>query len=161
MLTGGCACGAIRYRSDEEPIVQLLCHCGDCQRSSGSAFGAAVIVPGDRLTFTAGQPVFYEVRAQSGNAIQRGFCGQCGSPVCARKPGNALIQFLQASSLDDPARFAPTVELWTSRAQPWHPLHPDTLKFEEGPPPALIRGRIEAYFAGRDSNAAQGSGVLP
>lgn len=44
-FTDDCACGAIRYTCRAEPLASLNCHCRDCQRASGSAFAAALIVP--------------------------------------------------------------------------------------------------------------------
>ena len=43
-LSGGCACGAIRYESDADPTVMLNCHCSDCRKASGSGYAAIVIV---------------------------------------------------------------------------------------------------------------------
>ena len=37
-LTGGCACGAVRYRLVSPPMFVHCCHCLDCQRQTGSAF---------------------------------------------------------------------------------------------------------------------------
>jgi hypothetical protein len=34
--TGGCACGAIRYEINGEPVVMLDCQCRQCQRDSGT-----------------------------------------------------------------------------------------------------------------------------
>ena len=45
LRTGGCLCGAVRYESAGEPLFSLLCHCGDCQHQSGSAYVAAMRVP--------------------------------------------------------------------------------------------------------------------
>jgi hypothetical protein len=30
-LTGGCMCGAVRYRISEKPIAAALCHCNRCR----------------------------------------------------------------------------------------------------------------------------------
>ena len=149
VLTGGCACGKVRYACGDKPIVQLICHCRDCQQASGSAYAAVLFVPSDKLEFTGAEPKYHEVKAASGRSPQRGFCAECGSPLSARWLGNSRYQLLQASSLDDPSIFTPTVEVWVSRAHGWHSLHPDTVKFDEGPSPEAVRDPIDAYFAAR------------
>ena len=152
-LTGGCACGAIRYKCSEKPIFELICHCRDCQRASGSATAAVMLVASDRVTFE-GEQKFHAVTTASGNRLSRGFCPTCGSPVSARWEGNpmySMLQALTAGSLDDPSTFSPTVEDWVSRAHPWHTFHPDTLKFEEKPTPEAFRDHVQAYFAARQA----------
>ena len=148
-LFGGCACGKIRYECSERPIVQLICHCRDCQKASGSAFAAFVIIPSDRLTYNGGAMRCYDVKAESGRTIRRQFCGECGSPVSARWPELPRVELLDVASLDDQSVFAPTHELWTSRAEAWHPFHPNTIKVEEGPPDDVVRTPLKAYFAAR------------
>ena len=41
---GGCQCGAVRYRIHGEPLGLAVCHCTECQRQSGSAFGMSLAV---------------------------------------------------------------------------------------------------------------------
>jgi hypothetical protein len=50
--TGGCQCGSVRYVLAAEPVRTVACHCKECQRQSGSAFGMSMIVPGKSLTVT-------------------------------------------------------------------------------------------------------------
>jgi hypothetical protein len=42
--TGGCVCGATCYRLTAEPLTLYACHCTDCQKRSGSAFGLSMWV---------------------------------------------------------------------------------------------------------------------
>jgi hypothetical protein len=49
-LKGGCLCGAVRYTTTAEPVMSAVCHCRDCQRFTGSAFGALVGVPKEALS---------------------------------------------------------------------------------------------------------------
>ncbi len=79
--TGGCLCGAVRYESAGEPVFSLQCHCRDCQRSSGTAYIAAIRVPASGFRITQGAPKRYVAKADSGNEITRVFCGDCGSPL--------------------------------------------------------------------------------
>ena len=41
-ITGGCACGAIRYEASAEPLLMFNCHCEDCRHASGGAFVSAL-----------------------------------------------------------------------------------------------------------------------
>jgi hypothetical protein len=43
-ITGGCQCGTIRYEVAGAPKRLVVCHCSDCQRQSGSAFGMTMVV---------------------------------------------------------------------------------------------------------------------
>ena len=79
-FSGGCACGAVRYECTAEPVFSWNCHCRDCQRASGSAFCPVSYVPKTALSST-GAVAYYEVQAESGRAVRRGFCPQCGAPV--------------------------------------------------------------------------------
>ncbi|MFB6720675.1 GFA family protein [Kribbella sp. NPDC056345] len=57
--TGHCLCGPISYRFDADPEAVVLCHCGECQRHSGSAFSVNVLVPRAALEIT-GTPATYQ-----------------------------------------------------------------------------------------------------
>jgi len=37
-MTGGCACGVIRYEITSFPLLLYSCHCIDCQTISGTTF---------------------------------------------------------------------------------------------------------------------------
>ena len=43
--TGGCACGAIRYETESQPIVEIHCQCRDCQKRSGTGHGSYLTFP--------------------------------------------------------------------------------------------------------------------
>src|SRR5262249_20164395 len=137
----------------EQPIVQLICHCRDCQRASGSAFSALLAVPSDRLKFRGNELKYHAVKADSGRTIQRRFCSECGSPVSFHRPETPAVEFLQAASLDDPSTFHPSCEVWVASADAWHPLGAGTQKFDQSPSAEAVRAPIEAYFAARTKGA--------
>ena len=148
LLSGGCACKSIRYECSEEPIVQLICHCRDCQRASGSAFAAIMMLAADKFRFLDEGPTYHEVIGGSGRKIGRGFCAKCGSPLTLHWPEVPAIRMIQVGSLDDPSCFEPQTELWLSRGCSWHPLSPNTVKFE-GRPLTGVKDRLDAFFASR------------
>ena len=147
-LTGGCACGRIRYTCRAEPIYQLICHCRDCQRASGSAFAEVVLVPSDALVLSGDQPGRYKVVSGAGRPMQREFCSECGSPLMITKPETPQLVFLQAASLDDPQLFKPELEIFTSKAHAWTQSGAAIPKKSGGPGETLIDA-IKSYFRNR------------
>jgi hypothetical protein len=148
-LSGGCACRSIRYECTEEPIVQLICHCRACQRASGSAFAAVMMVAADKFRFLGDEPSYHEViGGTTGRRFRRGFCAKCGSPVTLHWPEISNVQMIQVGSLDDPSSFMPQTELWLSSSYSWHSVNSSTLKFE-GRPITGVKDRLDAYFANR------------
>ena len=149
-LSGGCACGAVRYEVREKPIFQLVCHCADCQKASGSAFAEVMIVASDRLSMQGREPRFFDVTADSGRTMSRGFCETCGSPLMIRKPELPQLTFLQVGSLDDPSLFTPAAEVYTCRAQAVSKPIDGVSRYEKGPPPDVVRSAVAAHFANRE-----------
>ncbi len=135
-FTGGCMCGAVRYECSTEPLAMGNCHCRDCQRATGTAFAAALLVPRDGITIT-GEVKYYDVMADSGQTISRGFCPNCGSRLFGLR-ANANFLSIMAGSLDDPSEFRPAVDLYTASAQPWDYLNPDLPKFPQFLPPNAL-----------------------
>jgi len=131
-FSGGCACGAIRYECSAEPAFSWNCHCRDCQRASGSAFCPVLYVPRAALTIS-GESTYYDVKAESGNKVSRGFCPHCGSPVFIQAELVPDLQGLWAASLDNPSVFQPQVHVWTDRAQLWDYMTQTLAKIPEAP----------------------------
>ena len=76
-MTGGCQCGAVRFRADSLGDNPHLCHCRMCQKASGNLFGARVGVRREDFAWTRGTPAVFE----SSRGVQRGFCSRCGTPL--------------------------------------------------------------------------------
>jgi hypothetical protein len=132
-FTGGCLCRAIRYQCSAEPVAMANCHCHDCQRATGTAFAAGVLVPRSSVTIT-GDVKYYDVVGDSGSIISRGFCPNCGSRLFGKRASGDLITIM-AGSLDDPSWFRPAMDFYAASAQPWDYMNPDLLKFDKFPPP--------------------------
>lgn len=130
-FTGGCACGAVRYQCNVEPVMAINCHCRDCQRGSGSAYASGIFVPADSVTFTKGTPKYYRSVADSGQGVGRGFCAECGSPIAATQDAFPVL-ILYAASLDDPSWHRPTMHIFTASAQPWDHMDPSLPRYARG-----------------------------
>lgn len=133
-ITGGCMCGAVRYESHGDPVVGAMCYCRDCQRSSGTAMASVLLVPKATFKFTKGDVKYYEVTADSGNKVNRGFCANCGSPILSALAGMPDMLAIKAGSLDEPNKFTPGVNIYMSSAPDWAPVLADITRFDKMPP---------------------------
>ena len=131
-LTGACLCGAVRYATLAEPVISGLCHCRDCQRFTGSAFGAMVIVSKEGLTISGTIKTFTSPGG-SGKPILRHFCPECGSSI-AEETGNAPGRvILNIGTLDDPKSVTPAREIFCDDALPWVQTTGDMQRFAKRP----------------------------
>ncbi|BAZ41825.1 glutathione-dependent formaldehyde-activating GFA [Calothrix sp. NIES-4101] len=135
-FTGGCMCGNVRYECTAEPIVMGNCHCRDCQRATGTAFAAAMLVPLNAVTVT-GDVKYFDVIGDSGSIVGRGFCPNCGSRLFSKPPMPGLMGIM-AGSLDEPSEFQPGIDVYTASAQPWDCMNPDLPKFDKMPPSSNV-----------------------
>jgi hypothetical protein len=132
-FSGGCACGAIRYECTVEPVFMGNCHCRDCQRATGSAYFAAVVVREAAFKLVLGDPSWHESQADRGHTIRRAFCSKCGSPVFIQNSASPKTRVLYAGSLDDPSWYRPSRDFYVASAQPWAVMNPDLPKDQKMP----------------------------
>jgi hypothetical protein len=76
---------------------------------------------------------FATIGEDHGGETQRYFCSACGSPIFSAATVLPDVAFLKAGSLDDASWLNPTVEAWTSSAQPWSPRFEGVTQLERGP----------------------------
>ena len=117
-LTGGCACGAVRYESGSAAEFSLHCQCRHCQRASGTGHGSSIVVPAETFSLT-GTLSFYDRESDRGTIVSRGFCPVCGSPVLNKNSGYPDKRYIHVGSLDDPSVFRPDAVVFSESAQPW------------------------------------------
>ena len=114
--SGRCLCGAVQYQLTGEPKSVSVCHCVDCQRSSGAPMVAWAEYLEASLNLTKGMPK----TINSSGAAMRSFCADCGSGLFYRNaeilPG--LVE-VQSSTLDDPGALPPTMQIQTAERQAW------------------------------------------
>jgi hypothetical protein len=124
--TGGCQCGSVRYVLTAEPIRVGACHCRECQRQSGSAFGMFMPVKKDSLTVT-GPTKQVTRKADSGNEVSGVFCPECGVRIYHVLKSTPDVVSLKPGTLDDTRWLRPELFIWMKSAQGWLPA-PDGVK---------------------------------
>ena len=100
--TGGCQCGAFRYRVRLAAPEGYWCHCRMCQRAVGNVAAAFVNAAKADVAWLAGPPPTY----MSSAIGRRGFCDRCGTPLTFDYPDSGRID-LTLGSLDAPEAIRP------------------------------------------------------
>ena len=101
-MSGGCACGRIRYTATVEPDEAYLCHCRMCQRATGSVSIALVTFPLHGLSWER-EPDWYD----SSPIAVRPYCRECGTSLGFKFKEGSENMDLTVASFDDPSRFGP------------------------------------------------------
>ena len=138
-LSGGCLCGAIRFKAVPQKMEMDACHCGMCRRWSGGVFMAVSC-----------EDVTIEDEAQLGRYAssdwaERQFCRACGTSLFwrLREGGDHVAVAFQ--SFDDTSGFAFLEEIFIDEKPPLY-------DFAGGRPRltgAQVMARFEAQQEGR------------
>ena len=137
VYTGGCQCGAVRYKVSRLGRT-TICHCRMCQKQTGSLFGAWVMVAPEDLTWTRGEPTWFA----SSNRAVRGFCQKCGTALSYIYDDDGMLE-LTIGSFDQPKKLEPSIQANYEQRLPWI-----TDVFEK---PQLQSTEAEAFFASVES----------
>lgn len=116
-LSGGCACGAVRYRLASEPYDTGWCHCTLCRLVSGAPALVFSTVPAGDFAIVAGADQIRTVRLTRFG--RRRFCGRCGTPLTIEvdfQPGT--IDFA-VGTLDEPDSVAPGFHIFWAERLAW------------------------------------------
>jgi len=120
-IDGGCSCGAIKIEGEADPEKVQICHCTDCQTSTGTAFRISIPVPGATFKMT-GQPTIYvKTTADSGKPRVQAFCGTCASPIYSTTLGEGVqpSYTVRVGILRQRDQLAPRRQQWWRSARPW------------------------------------------
>jgi len=108
--TGGCQCGAVRFRMEGTPDDRSICHCRMCQKAFGGFFGP--LVTSHDGTWTRGTPKWF----QSSNRARRAFCGECGTPLAYETKFGLELAI---GAFDMPIAVAPVIQVNMTDKQPF------------------------------------------
>lgn len=106
VYTGGCQCGATRFRITGQVKGSSICHCRMCQKAFGAFYAPLVDIGEAKLAWTRGEPKHF----QSSNHVKRGFCPGCGTPLTYEAADGVAIAI---GAFDDPSGHPPTIQYGT------------------------------------------------
>ncbi|BCW90983.1 hypothetical protein sos41_41600 [Alphaproteobacteria bacterium SO-S41] len=142
-LTGGCLCGAVRYRIDARPLAVNACHCLHCQRLSGTDATVSLHLKAEAVS-VEGELVRYRRTADSGRQIDAARCAACGTRLFHEPVSVPELVLVAAGTLDDAGWAIPVSHIWLSRSNGSFVPAADALAFQESAPD---RQTIWGHFA--------------
>ncbi|KAF9465975.1 Mss4-like protein [Collybia nuda] len=124
---GSCYCKEIQYDIDlasSEEARTSLCHCKNCKKWTGSAFGITTKIPRSALSITHGRTVEHISDNGSGTKLYREFCGTCGSGILEYGENAGDSTYITYGSLDSPEELPPKGEFFCKFKDQWLPNIP-------------------------------------
>jgi hypothetical protein len=125
LLTGGCNCGAVRFEVTQPLVSASYCHCRRCQRRSGAAASANAHPAPGTVRIVEGEQALRAWKPDDG--MEKVFCGECGSAVFARNPGDGDLVGIRMGAFDGDPGVRPSVRLFVAYAAPWEAIPDDGL----------------------------------
>src|ERR1700678_296069 len=119
VVTGGCACGGVRYEVRGQLRQVIACHCVQCRRTSGH-FVTATACRRSAFTLVKQTTLKWYVAVPG---FRRGFCGECGSSLFFEEDGGERGS-IAAGSLDSPQGLNIVAHIFASEAGDYYPIDP-------------------------------------
>ena len=127
---GGCKCGSSRFELVDRPLFVHACHCLNCQRASGSAFGITTIVLERDVRLDSAS---LSVEPVSGAPHRlRHVCASCRDLIYRTASHHPATALLRSGALDDPREVEIDAHIFVKRKRSWLALPEDVPQFQEG-----------------------------
>ena len=116
-----CCCGASSIEVRGEPSLNGVCHCDNCKRRTGSAFGWQAYFPDSQVVAVEGVFSKHWIRDEQ----ERSFCAQCGTTLFWRSAFMPDQTGIAAGAFIDPPLPDPGLEATSQGRVGWVALPSD------------------------------------
>jgi hypothetical protein len=124
MIRGSCLCGSVRYEI-RGPLGRVThCHCSQCRKAHGAAFGTYGTVNRVDFKFVSGEDDLAAYPSSAG--VLRTFCRRCGATLQFIRESRSQTFSLALGTLDDDPGVRPSHHIFVGSKAPWFELT-DTL----------------------------------
>ncbi len=134
-MNADCLCGGVRIEISGRIGPVVYCHCSNCRKASGTAFGANADVRRKYWRLAAGAELVREFESSPG--VFRAFCQRCGSPLYSRRPGAPDVFRLRLGILNDDPERRSLAHCFVASKAPWFAITDDLPQFAAQPEDAL------------------------
>ena len=116
--TATCCCGQLTLSFDGERPPASMCHCFQCQRRTGSAYGLQVSLAKSRVCLT-GTASTWQRTGDEGALVTFSFCPTCATTLYWEIDMMPDALVVAVGAFNDPTWPAPTFSVYEERAHCW------------------------------------------
>ena len=116
--TASCSCGQLRVTTEGEPVRISMCHCLECQKRTGSAFGVQSRFPRERVKME-GKATKWTRIGDDGGVITFSFCPTCGTTVYYEINDQPDLIAVTLGAFADPTFPPPQFSVYEIRRHGW------------------------------------------
>lgn len=117
--TATCACRQLKIHCSGDPVRTSVCHCLECQKRTGSAFGAQARFLKSQ-TRMEGRASHWSRVGDEGTRATFSFCPDCGSTVWWTPDAQPEMVLVAMGAFAEPTFTArPTFAVYDARRHPW------------------------------------------
>ncbi len=127
-VKGSCLCGSVTFDIKNEFELFQLCHCVQCQKTTGSAHASNLFTDAKNISWKSGKELVVRFDVE-GRRISNAFCSRCGSRVPFVSLSGKILA-VPAGVLDDSPSISPQANIfWPERAH-WYDAAVEATRFD-------------------------------
>ena len=142
--TASCDCGALKLHVAGPPVVQLTCHCKECQVFTGLDYGEGAFFKKENCR-VVGNSSSETLQGGTGSEKIHHSCASCGTPLYIQVEAlNGAIGIMAGRLY--PFTFESEVHVWTSQKAASTIIPVDALQTTGRPPEDVVQRMIEGLW---------------
>src|SRR5215831_14128495 len=131
--TAHCSCSALRVEVSAEPDAVVACHCGECQRRTGSIFGVGAYFKREHVR-VEGPSTLHVRDGQEGRKLKNHFCPTCGTTVFWDADRRREVIGVAVGAFGDSSFPRATLSVWEESMHGWVAVVGDLAHFPQAWP---------------------------
>ena len=139
-----CSCGGVQLTVSSPPVVQLVCHCEECQAFSGLTFVKGAFFKKEDCRIE-GQTSTETLTGGTGAEKEHHSCYSCGEPIYIQVRALNDAVAVMADKLS-PFEFAAEVHIWTSQKAHDTEIPSDLPQSPSSPPEEIVERMINGFW---------------
>jgi hypothetical protein len=132
IIQGSCLCGEVMYQFTGPIKVFQYCHCSRCQKFTGSAHAANIIIDPEHFKWLSGEDTVGRYELKEAKHFATSFCRNCGSSLpWLTQSKKAYV--IPAGTLDEDPQLKPMHNIYYADKAAWYVCVDELIKYDALP----------------------------